>query len=296
DNPQTFLHVAHYLHRTIMQDHAATFALLHTAAPAAPWYLDWLELSRFAPVLGQWTTSSAYFNDVSAGEYISAVSPDEFHGDHLSERITARSETPISSFARHVRSRRQLDTAWTLAGLLRGLGISSGVLGLEKRLHEPEWAVERAVDGNDLTDTVDAAGREVAQALAQRLLARATHETPGYLLLNPCSFTRRSALELDGLAHPSPLGGPVKASELVGAKARLVVEGPGLGFAWIPSSGSAGTPGPPVSMRLADERSVRNEFFEAHIDPATGGLVSIRDHRSRTNRLSQQLVYNPGSA
>jgi hypothetical protein len=48
-------------------------------------------------------------------------------------------------------------------------------------------------------------------------------------------------------------------------------------------------------MRLADERSIRNEFFEAAIDPATGGLVSIRDHRSRTNRLSQQLVYNPGS-
>src|SRR5262249_41460645 len=136
DNPQTFLHVAHYLHRTIMQDHAATFALLHSTAPAAPWYLDWLELSRFAPVLGRWATFSTYFNEVSAGEYISAASPDEFHGDYLSERITSRSETPVSWFAGHVRRRRQLDTAWTLAGLLRSLDSPSGVTSLEKKLDE----------------------------------------------------------------------------------------------------------------------------------------------------------------
>ena len=48
-------------------------------------------------------------------------------------------------------------------------------------------------------------------------------------------------------------------------------------------------------MRLADERSVRNEFFEAEIDPTTGGLRAIRDQRTRINRLGQQLVFNPGS-
>jgi len=48
-------------------------------------------------------------------------------------------------------------------------------------------------------------------------------------------------------------------------------------------------------MKLADERAVRNEFFEAEIDPATGGLRAIRDHRTRANRLAQQLIYNPGS-
>jgi hypothetical protein len=89
ENPQTFFHVAHYLHRTIMQDHGATFALLHSTASAGPWYEDWLELSRLAPVLGQWTTFSRYFNDVSAGEYISAASADEFHGDYLNERTQA---------------------------------------------------------------------------------------------------------------------------------------------------------------------------------------------------------------
>jgi hypothetical protein len=49
-------------------------------------------------------------------------------------------------------------------------------------------------------------------------------------------------------------------------------------------------------MKLADDRCVRNEFFEAEIDPATGGLRAFRDQRGRTNRLGQQLVYNPGSS
>ena len=38
DSPQTYFHLAHHLHRTVMKDHAATLALLHRGKPAAPWY------------------------------------------------------------------------------------------------------------------------------------------------------------------------------------------------------------------------------------------------------------------
>src|SRR5262249_15799937 len=54
DSPQTYFHLAHHLHKTIMQDQAATLALVHRDKPAGPWYDDWLELARFAPVLGRW--------------------------------------------------------------------------------------------------------------------------------------------------------------------------------------------------------------------------------------------------
>ncbi len=49
-------------------------------------------------------------------------------------------------------------------------------------------------------------------------------------------------------------------------------------------------------MRLADERCVRNEFFEAEVDAQTGGLRAIRDPRTRVSRLGQQLVFNPGGS
>jgi hypothetical protein len=251
-----------------------------------------LELSRFAPVLGQWTTFSRYFSDVSAGEYISAASPDEFHGDYLSDRTAAQSPAAISGFARHLHQRRRLDTAWTLAALHHSLG---GGSALSKRLTDLECQVELNDEQTDQASTVDGVTQEAAEVLAQRLLARAVGEASGYLLLNPCSFTRRAAVEIDGLTGPLAIGGPIKASKFSDGKGRLVVEVPGLGFTWLPASPPPNVSPTTLRMRLADEHSVRNEFFEAHIDPATGGLVSIRDHRSRTNRLSQQLVYNPGS-
>jgi hypothetical protein len=87
----------------------------------------------------------------------------------------------------------------------------------------------------------------------------------------------------------------VKACQLDGDKLRIVAEVPPLGFAWIPQAGPPGTPQPTMRMRLADERTVRNEFFEAEIDPATGGLRAIRDHKSLVNRVAQRLIFRPGS-
>src|SRR5262249_23718803 len=40
DSPQTWFHLAHHLHQTIMQDQSATLALVHRDKPAAPWYED----------------------------------------------------------------------------------------------------------------------------------------------------------------------------------------------------------------------------------------------------------------
>lgn len=292
DSAQTFFNFAHYLHRTILQDQAATLVLQHKGDPVQPWYDDLLELSRFAPVLGQWTTFSRYFNEVLAGEYVSSVAADEFHGDYLTERTTAHQEHPVSSFARHVRLRRRIDTTWTLAALQRSLAGRHDPLRLEARLAELESQVEtpRSDPGPELA----AVEKEVAEALAERLLSRATADQPGFLVLNPCSFARRVALELDGIDGPLAITGPLKACQLDGDKARLVVEVPALGFAWIPRTHPSATPAP-ARMRLADARCVRNEFFEAEIDPATGGMRALYDHRTRINRIGQQLVFNPGS-
>jgi hypothetical protein len=125
-------------------------------------------------------------------------------------------------------------------------------------------------------------------------VARGQSGSPGYLLLNPCSFIRRVALELPGIAAPLAVGGHLKACQVEGETARVVVEVPALGFAWVPQSAPPAAP-MTTRMRLADERCVRNEFFEAEIDVQTGGLRAVRDPRTRFNRLGAMLAYNPGS-
>jgi alpha-mannosidase len=313
DTPQTFFHLAHYLHQTIMQDQSATLALLHRDRPASPFYRDLLELSRFAPVLGRWTTLSGYFNEVLTGDYTSPVSPDEFHGDYLLERTTATGEGeqlrrptpfPINDFAAQVRGRRKLDAAWTFTALLRALGgqiepvegtpFVQYLSGLEDRFESLSQYT-----GQTMTEQVQLAMDQAAGALARRLVARGQPNSPGYLILNPCSFIRRVTLELPGYTTPVPVGGPIKACQLDGDTVRLVVHLEALGFAWVPASlPGANAPGSPpqTRMRLADERCVRNEFFEAEIDAQTGGLRAVRDIRTRISRLGAMLVYNPGSS
>jgi hypothetical protein len=151
--------------------------------------------------------------------------------------------------------------------------------------------------GEPVGGEVEEAQQAAAQALAGRLVARGQENNPGWLVLNPCSFTRRVALELPGGPAPLATGGPVKACQMDGDTARVVVEVPGLGFAWVPGAATPGADATGLArrLRLADERCVRNEFLEAEVDPQTGGLRSLRDVRTRTPRLGQMLVYNPGS-
>jgi hypothetical protein len=337
DSAQTYFHLTYHLHQTIMQDQAATLALLHRPGETeeggvrneeqearssllpppsslltrCPWYGDWIELSRLAPVLGRWTTLTNYFNDVMPGDYASAAEADEFHGDYLVERCPTESytyetqenvtrpglggEQPISIFARHVRSRRRLDTVWTLAALQHSLGgslpdVDGGAFlthlnRLEDRLESRDTLPEK--------ELAEVQAR-IAESLARRLTTRSQTDNPGFLVLNPCSFKRRVALELEGMRSLPPLGGPIKAGQLDGETGRVVVEVPALGFAWFAREGPPGST-PTRRMRLADERIVRNEFFEAEIDPQTGGLRALRDQRTRISRLGQQLVFNPGS-
>jgi hypothetical protein len=300
DLPETFFNLGHYLAKTIREDHTATLALLHTGKPAQPWYEDWLELCTLGPVLGQWTTFSRYFDAVVTGDHVGPLSADEFHADALSERCNARSPMPVSGFARHLRLRRRIDSCWTLAALMRGLAGRSDPQRLEDPLASLEDWCEKAganplADGAVFDSDLAELETKVAATLADRLQARAAANQPGTLILNPCSFIRRVALEVEGGGVPVPVGGPIKASQLDGDRLRLVVEVPALGFAWVPKAGPPGTPAPPMRMRLADRRGVRNEFFEAEIDQTTGGLRGIFDRRTQLNRLGQQLVFNPGS-
>lgn len=288
DSPHTCFHLAYHLHQTIMHDHAATLALVHTDGRALSWYDDWLELSRLAPVLGRWTTLSRYFDDVAPEE--AAVPPlDDSHADFLSARVEAGADA-VSALARHARLRREIDTAWTLASFYRSVVGCADSLDMGPRLAELERGVEL---GQDVETELAAVRKELAGSLGERLLARAPGQDPGYLVLNPCGFARRMALELEGSGGLAAAGS-VKAWQQDGSRVRALVEVPALGFAWIPRDGSrAAAPAP--RMRLAEGLRVRNEFFEAEVDPVTGGLRGIWDHRTTTSRLGQQLVYAPGS-
>jgi hypothetical protein len=297
DNPETFFNLAHYWFKTTREDQAATLVFLHGAKAAAPWYRDLMELARLAPVFGTWTTFSRYLGEVTPGEYPPLLSADDFHSDLLGERIELHVPDPVSSFARHLRTRRRLDACWTYAALQRALSGSRDTLHVEDSLRQLEEEIERSTQTGEAPTALADLERQTTVALAERLQARAAPDQPGYMLLNPCGFARRVVLELDGASRPLPIGGAIKACQLDGTRLRVVAEVPGLGFLWLPREGPPGTAAMPTRLRLGDTASlsIRNEFLEAEVDPISGGLRALRDPKTRANRLGQQLVFNPGS-
>lgn len=294
DSVETFFNLGHTWFKTTREDHSATIFLLHRDKPTAVWYRDVMELSRLAPVLGQWTTFSRYLGAVLPGEYPSTMMADDFHFDFLNERIDAKSDEPVSAFPRHLRARRRIDACWTYAALNRSLAGIRDTLDVAEALRAAEKHVECTMSAPAELDDLE---KRIAATLAERLQSRAEPNQPGYMILNPCGFARRAAIELDAGAHPLPIGGIVKACQLEGGKMRVVVEVPALGFAWLPREGPPGTPAMTTKMPLGDPQThvIRNDAFEVEVDPATGGLKAIRDHKTRINRLGQMLVFNPGS-
>jgi hypothetical protein len=101
------------------------------------------------------------------------------------------------------------------------------------------------------------------------------------------------ALEVDGFRGAIAVADPVKAAEFEGNSAKLVVEVPPFGFAWVPREGSIAPPRPRI--KLAEGLTVRNEYIECDVDATSGGIRSFRDARTRATRFGQQLVFNPGS-
>ncbi|MFM7151465.1 MAG: hypothetical protein ACKO23_16635 [Gemmataceae bacterium] len=298
-SPSTFFHLAHHLHQAIMQDQTATLVLQHVEKPACDFYRDWLALTRLSPVLGNWVTLADFFKEVMPSEYASAESPDAIEMDFLSEPGVGEDSRPgqvISRFPAHYRQRRQLDACFTFQAMVQAMGGQVAPIkqtSFLNRLQSLENQVEegKEVEPASLSQTLE----HCCEALARRILPRSSDSGPGFLVLNPCGFARRLGLEIPLASGAVPVGGSVKAFQARDGIGKVVVEVPPFGFASVPvvESGEGRTR---EKMKLAEERIVRNEFFEAEIDPNTGGIRELRDMKTRRGRLAQQLVFNPGGA
>jgi hypothetical protein len=296
-DPHTFFNLVYHIREAVSQDAAPTIPLIHKGQPPFETYRDLIAMSELGPILGNWIGLGRYFTDAVTGDYIGSQPADDFFADDLDDRVTnGHRPDPVSAYPRHLRLRRRLDSAFTLAALHRHLtpNDAADLEPLNKLETEIELrGVEFPADAADpLSDSLAKEEATIAARLAERLQGRA-EPRPGLMVFNPCSFTRRAALELEGFRGPLPIGDAIKASEFENGIARFVVEVPPLGYVWLPRDAAA-EPAKP-KLKTADGLTIRNEFFEADVDAVTGGLRSFRDLRTRLTRFGHQLVYNPGS-
>ncbi len=295
ESPQTWFHMAYHLGRAVREDHAPTIVLVHRDEPT-PLYRLVTQLASLGPVMGRWVGLDAYFNEASPAEYPGVTSWDDYTHDWLAPENRDSADgvnlDPVSSRASTARKRRRMDAAYTLSAIREILDKGAPQTGW-KTLREELARAEDGMETGEDPGAADSHLERASAALAERLLG-GRPPNPGFMVFNPCAFTRRVALETQGIDGYLEIDGPVKAFQKDGETSRVVVEVPSLGYAWIPSKGGPPKPPPRARLRLADEKTVRNEFFEAEIDTETGAIRAFRDVRFRQNRLVHQLTYLPG--
>ncbi len=308
-----FLRLPEKLGDTMDLDHVATVVLAHWPGQSSPWYDDLRRIASYSSVVGTFTTIETYFQETGLTGQQTLYRADQYRSPYLRQDVGGGKPDPISRWVRYHGRRAVFEAAQnleTLSALLRG-----GAEAVAGQLPTAEQFMAQ-VEGSIETDAAEAAeldrqlqGRLEASltAFSQSLggtgpsTAAATGE--GILVANPSSAPRRMCLETADLAKAPDTGGVVRAAHTSAAKTAVVLDVPAMGFAWLgPGSG----PSPPVSAEkpkgrrrrgtpteeppLAEELSLRNDFFKIAIDPHTGAMASISDYHSRGARLAQQIA------
>ncbi|MEX2025883.1 MAG: hypothetical protein WEH44_01260, partial [Pirellulaceae bacterium] len=292
--PQTFLSLATKLGESMDSDHVATLCLAHWPGQASEWLGDLRRIASYSKALGKFVTIEKYFGETDLPGHLDRFEADRYRSPYLKQAVIRKQDDPLSTTVRYWQSQYRQRAEQTMRTL--GTLVSGRVQGSGFRVQDtPNSALitpqaESPPDSDASSTSVDSAAAAWADTLAG-----GKRNPPGTLILNPCSFVRRVGVELPADAAVPDAGKPVYAAETAGQRKLAVVDLPPAGFVWLGGGGTTGSRDR-KGLLLVEDNSLRNEFFEAIINPTTGALAAIHEYQARGNRLSQQVALRmPGA-
>jgi alpha-mannosidase len=261
--PHTFLSLATKLGESMDSDHVATLCLAHWPGQASPWIDDLRRIASYCSALGKWVTVDEYFQNTDQPGQLDRFEADRYRSPYLKQAIIRKQDDPISTPLRYWQAQAAQTASRSMETLARLIANKAATSG--RGLHE------------DLQHTLAAA------------LAPSKNSSPrGTLIINPGSVIRRIGVEGLGLSALPATERPVYAADQHAGVQHAVVDVPAFGFVHLKPGQTA--PRDAKALLLAADGVLRNEFFEAIINPTTGSLAAIHEYKSRGNRLSQQLA------
>ena len=282
--PQTFLSLATKMGESMDTDHVATLCLAHWPGQGSTWLDDLRRISRYSAALGKFVTIDQYFRETEQPGQLDRFEADRYRSPYLKQAVIRKQPDPISSQVRYWQDQAAnavLQSIQTMAVAVRGT--ASG--------ESPDTAESPAPSNPELISADQRADETLSTAasqLASALTTASAGKSTGVLVINPCSFVRRLGVEATGLTGLPTIEKPVYSADESDRGKQVVVDVPGMGFVHV-SPGKA-SPRDRKTLLLVEENVLRNEFFEAVINPTTGSLAAIHEYSSRGNRMSQQLA------
>ena len=312
DSATSYLRLPQRMAEAMQQDQAAGLIVARWPDVRGPFFGDLLRGAKYSPVIGRFATFREFFERTDTPMRHTRYEAGEYLAPFLTRSVAAREADPITRFRDHFERRQRFDSAlWlrSIAAVLRG-----------RRLHEVDAsAAEQLVEaaGPDVgqvsnlpvpTEAEASAGQvenlphetaiaDLAQSgqreLAQTILHGTTEKSPGVLVVNPLSFTRRVPIAWPQNIPLPAHGGAVKGVYEHEAVREALVEVPGCGFVWLPTAGSgaAKVSADELKTPLVQDEVLRNEFFEVHVSSKTGGIQQLKEYGRKPNRLSQQVAF-----
>jgi alpha-mannosidase len=275
---QSALEVFAALAETLQNDRSATMVLAHWIHAPSAWYQYLLRVQAAADLFGKFETFSDYFLHASLPDGPTRTRVDEYYAGEPSKG-------PPRDWIAHHRARSEFDAARSLSALAQVLTRS---VESDGQADETEMEI-----GRTQLEPAARIGSEAARRIADVVL-RDAPATPGFLVLNPCSFARRVPLELQGAPRRMRIEKPLRAFEWGETASRAIVDAPGWGFAWIPRCESDPGPSQPLAP-VAKGRRLRNTLIELEVDKRTGGIRGAWSLRDGYSRLGQQIVHSAGA-
>ena len=308
--PQTFLSFATKMGESMDSDHVATLCLAHWPGQASQWMADLRRIAGYSRALGKFVSVEQYFRDTDLPGHLDRFEADRYRSPYLKQSVIRKQDDPLSTSVRYwqreycQRAEKTLRTLTTLvAGRVQGSEVrvqeAAALAGPGVDFGRGATSTERSLPENDSRppDVLESAAHSASTAFSldsaasawADTLAGGKSEPRGCLILNPCSFVRRIGVELPSSASLPAVARPVYVADEAAERKLAVVDLPPSGFVWL-GGNSAPLARDKKALLLAEDNTLRNEFFEAVINPATGGLAALHEYKARGNRLSQQVA------
>jgi len=301
----------------IDSSHSATVVFAHWPGRVCESFLDLLRISKYAPLLGEFTSLNDYFQGAYDPGFSEDFTADQYRDPFLQQSITAQAKNPISRYVIYWQTHyrlvactamlaqcgRQAGSAIEAAQIVEQDSLAGARSHLWKQVNELTGRLDSIIDAADappwlaLDEAVSELEKAVTALVAANLAASPMAVSrqiagQGYLL-NPTNHKQRVRLATNGkLTAPIKDAGPIVFADSSTDQTDWVVEVPGMGFAVLDTQAAHRKKSDPFRRdpAVVQDHLLRNEFFELLIDEQTGGIRSLQLYGGRNNLLSQQLA------
>ncbi len=311
DNAASFLRFATQMSESMEEDTVGAVVFARWPELKSPWLGDLQRMNRYSHALGRFTTFQNFFDRADDPGRVFSHEAHEYLSPFLLHAVAAREENVISRFARHFVERQRFDRLGFIDGLntiLKGGVYPESPFDAEERQFEEPFLTSTfdsqktespssdSEEANpvstqpNMSEVIQKLETQTSQELAN-LIVVGNDDTTGALILNPHSFERTVAVNIPHFQNPPRIDGQtVLGTQFDQSRQQAVVKLPPAGFAWL-EQGEETPEKRKQHVPLVEENTIRNEFFEVHINPETGGITKVKEYGRKPNRLSQQIAF-----